>query len=204
MVAVLILTILAGLTMPALFQGRRSSFGAVEISNLRQIGQAALIYEQTYGDHPLGTRLLVQTKLIPPEICSSPLDDSREGLANLFVAEAAKSSDVYATRKVPYKNSFTSFDTMAWTLQRKKKYLDNNPSPGWLVSLAAGTPAIPGQILGSYTGRYRRLLMDGSVKSCVHHDPYDFGANGNKLYMTAYIAWYIDVDELWIRRHLNE
>ncbi len=167
---------------------------------MRQIGQAAQLYEETCGVHPLGTRQLVQTKLIPPSICFSPLDKTPKGMANQLVQEAARGSRDYLGRSEPYRSSFISLDTLRYTLDRQGKEFDGHPAAGWLVSLTESTPDYSGEVTGGHEGRYRRLLMDGSVVSRVHQDPYDVGGGGAKLFYGAYIAWFMDVDGEWIRR----
>lgn len=60
-----VILILLAIVAPAIVNAKRSAYAANDISNLRQIGVAAIAYSEEAGEHPRGIQLLEARGLMP-------------------------------------------------------------------------------------------------------------------------------------------
>ena len=138
---------------------------AVDISNLRQLGQAAAIYASQHNDvQPLSVRQLVADRLVGEGIVTSPLDPTTEGIATRFVSTLALPPDQLATLKHTVRTTYLGPGDGGWTQESYRMRMENRSQVGWLVNLALCDPGRIGNYRGT-VGPYRRLLNDGSVRS---------------------------------------
>ena len=179
-----VIVILFGIGAAGLGAARGAAYEASDISALRQIGAARLIYEEDSGPL-LRTEPLVTTKIIPDELLVSPSDRSSQGIANVFRQLTHASADPVTS----YRDSFLPITAVVTPVGIAM--LRETSGAGWLVSfpksqLVQGTVAQP-----IFEGTYVRLLFDGSVQKRHHHvrQGYPFPAAQNFQNM---IWWYTD------------
>jgi type II secretory pathway pseudopilin PulG len=166
--AAAVLVLLEGLLVPMLVTARERSKAATDVSNLRQLGQAAAIYAE--GDakrFPTSARMLADAGLVPKEIVVSSRDGSEDGLANLLISQnpSGMSSGVVSTA---YKMSYVGPLEQGWPYEYFEAHILPTRGAGWLVNIVECKP-LQGKYLAGATGRYQRLMLDGSVQNRVQH-----------------------------------
>jgi prepilin-type N-terminal cleavage/methylation domain-containing protein len=164
LIVIVVITILAALLFPVISSSKRAAVKTDDLSKLRQLGQAAAMYEDRYGVFPLGTGQLVEAGMVPRELCVSVRDTTAFGFANevaQFTDQRLRSLGTSAPTR-PYKNSFVGLEEFGLTHYSFDKYVTNGPAGGWLIDVGDSertefpTPT-------AWNGSYRRLLTDGSV-----------------------------------------
>jgi len=113
-----VISVLAGLSLPALGRAREKARQSVCVGNLRQLGQAALLYQDDHGRLPTsafagyllwnGTDYLLYGRLVPscgralaksfycPSAAVFPMNSPATGLANLGVPGRTTAGNYYA------------------------------------------------------------------------------------------------------------
>lgn len=174
LVTVAICAILMGILVPVLASAKRAAKATVEISQLRQIGQAQAIYMQ--DEQYVGSlQTLVDTGLLPSAMCASPNDVTPKGIANEMVSEFATHSTQYANLALPYPSTYVGFREYQYPQSWYDEYVNVNPNPGWLVSFTETSRLNPLVWETTLLGKYRRLLFDGAVV-LRNHSTVDSGA----------------------------
>lgn len=170
LVVIAIIAVLAGLLFPVLSSSKTQARKVDNISKMRQLGQAAAMYETRHGEFPLSTVPLVAEGLVPRNLCDSYLDTSRDGLANETSDYESKHLGAFTKfTHADYKNTFIGPGEFGLGKEIFDKYVEPGPSAGWLVDVTTsdrGYLPSPAQ----WEGRYNRLLTDGAVVSRVHKD----------------------------------
>jgi prepilin-type N-terminal cleavage/methylation domain-containing protein len=163
LVVMAIVAILFGVLLPVLAKSRREAHTADNISNLRQLGQAAQLYHEQNDRYPWGTIDLVQAKLVPPTICASHLDSTPKGISNEiadYLGHHARMND--EELGVSYKSTYAGPREYRMDPEVYKEWVTAERAGGWLVDLtSAERGRDPDYITAN--GVYRRLLFDGSV-----------------------------------------
>lgn len=165
-----IVGMLAFLLFPAAVSVKSKALRVVDVSHLRQIGQARELYlADTGGTEKYQSKLIVEAGYADAKLFSSPLDPTERGLANVMFRPDAMSAAKLLT---PYKDSYLCIYD-----QNGQEYIHDNlakkPDFGWLASIADGQfrPILPEQPFmsaypegwGMFRGSYLRLRVDGSV-----------------------------------------
>jgi prepilin-type N-terminal cleavage/methylation domain-containing protein len=163
LVTIGIIAILAGILLPVLVASKRSAIKTDDLSKLRQMGLAAAMYEDRFGEFPLSASQLVSNGMVPPELCASMRDASRAGIANdLAVFTNRKFADYEKIPIAPYKSSFAGLAEFGMGQPIMRNYVLTGPAPGWLIDATDSNKELwptPSQ----WSGTYRRLCIDGSV-----------------------------------------
>jgi prepilin-type N-terminal cleavage/methylation domain-containing protein len=160
LIVITIIAILMGLVLPVLSKAKFEALKTTDVSNLRQMAIARSLYQES-NDDSTGTRIrwMVNAGVVPKAICASPLDQTKEGLADLMRYTA----DPPDNEHVSYKDSFVP----AAEVMGKQTMLDveSSRNGGWLVSLSLCQPKTGPTLSPSsgFQGRYLRLMMDGAV-----------------------------------------
>jgi prepilin-type N-terminal cleavage/methylation domain-containing protein len=162
LVVIGILLLLMALVLPAVTRAKQGVKAANDISNLRQLGQAAAIYQDQTGQLPLGAAVLVEAKLVPSLICAAMNDSSARGIANLFAEHHAAVAPEYRAVVTPYKNSFLGLRELMTPKDKLDEQFEGGSAQGWLVDLSEAVPSEPYGLW--WSGNYRRLLNDGAVQ----------------------------------------
>jgi hypothetical protein len=114
---------------------------------------------------------VVFSGLVPPQLCSARLDLFPEGRANY---ENARPSRGLHPHPLPYRNSFLGPGDFGDSREVFEKIYLPEPTAGWLVDVSTcqPDPLVGYKFLGLLRGRYRRLMLDGSVATRQHpgHD----------------------------------
>jgi prepilin-type N-terminal cleavage/methylation domain-containing protein len=163
LVAIAILLLLLALLLPVLSGAKSKARQTSGTSNMRQLGQAGILYSEQFGEMPLGCPALVQTQLVPKALCSGANDTSTEGIANRFAQQHATVMKSYNAVVTPYKNSFLGWHEVMTPLESLQKQLSASTSQGWLVDMSSAAPSEPFGLW--WKGSYRRLTLDGAVVS---------------------------------------
>jgi type II secretory pathway pseudopilin PulG len=196
LVVIGIIIVLAAITAAVMVRARDNAKVTADISNMRQIGVAALQYQEEYdGTFPVSPIILAEVGRVPKELLSSPRDATTEGLAIAVARETLPA----LSKPVPapgYRVSFVGLAEMGFDMQFANKHLHDAKGVGWLVDLLDCEPRA-GSLAGA-TGRYRRLLLDGSVQRRVQK-AISFSDDGQSGMATHPLTFFIDEDEAWLR-----
>jgi prepilin-type N-terminal cleavage/methylation domain-containing protein len=163
LVAFAIIGVLAGLLLPVLGSSRKQALLTNDMSNLKQLATAALLYREQNERFPGGTIDLVRTKLVPAELCASHMDANPKGIGNDigdFTGYHARLSPMNLV--VAYKNSYAGAREYRLDPAEYEKWATPERAGGWLLNLTAAKRG-PGRDYVSAKGTYQRLLFDGSV-----------------------------------------
>lgn len=128
---------------------------------LRNLTIAQSLYTEEHGNLALGTHPLLLSGYIDEAMCSSPTDWTILGVANAFSAELAQDVPAQGHLVRPYRSSFVGYYDHGYSLVQWKKWTDEQPGVGWLVSMARARPE-EGSWRAAH-GHYRRLFVDGSI-----------------------------------------
>jgi prepilin-type N-terminal cleavage/methylation domain-containing protein len=194
---VAVLTIIAAIVAPVIVRSKDAARKTNDLSNMRQLGVAAAMYLDSYGFSPSGCTNVVDAGLAPKELCAGMLDPYREGLANRLVKGLANNSTYYSGLEATYRLSFPGLREFGVPDYLIDDVVQQDMAVGWLVDLAPSDniPEIEPYLSSSLTGRYRRLLLDGSVQ-WRHHQLVNIRKGGPKGWMP--IMLFADVDEPWV------
>jgi type II secretory pathway pseudopilin PulG len=162
LVCIGIILVISGLVFPVLIQAKKSATQSVEISHLHNFGIAAALYREDYGVQPLGSPQLIPAYL-SQDLAVSPLDATPEGFANLILDEVSSGNSQFYSLKTKYRRTYIGFYDFGWDARKWGECTSDESQVSWLISL---TPANydPRFSIANATGRYRRLMIDGSVQ----------------------------------------
>jgi prepilin-type N-terminal cleavage/methylation domain-containing protein len=170
LVVVAIVATLVALVFPLISISRQRSYAADNISKLRQLGQASTLYEQAQGDYPLRAVHLVESDLVPKELCASALDNRASGMANAYIREqGANPLAGNLASEAPFKVSFVGVGELHPNLEYFNKDIKDKAGAGWLIDATSTTEGLV-KSFAFREGKYRRLLLDGSVVTKSMHD----------------------------------
>lgn len=186
-----VIAVLAGLILSVALQSKLAGNRADSISNLRQLGQAAALYNDREGRYPIGTAQLVAAGNIPQTISAARSDATVEGIANRVVDQNQPAS---AHLHVPYKNSYVGLREYQIPQTMIDRFLIPRESGGWLIDCTDS------QQVGLYdpvvwSGSYRRLQYDGAVVTKHFVYGIGIGPEGKPAPMRTPILLFVDNDE---------
>jgi hypothetical protein len=127
---------------------------------MKQVSLAGCLYFENQEQFPLFASELVESKLIPKELCKLRTDRFPNGIANHFVKEMSGLS--YLLKSLPsYPLSFISFGDLGNPRSRLDAYL-SKPNAGWAFTAIEPRPRLKGtEFWGAH---YFRIHIDGSVQ----------------------------------------
>jgi hypothetical protein len=163
---------MTALLLPVILSSKRGALTTDDVEKLRQLGQAAGLYEQYTGEHPMSTLDLVESNLVPVELCSSRNDSRPRGIANEMVSAMTNNGRYlrgFVPRQPSYKSTFLGPTEHGFDRKFFFDRLAQGEGGGWLVDYSTSTPnqwPYPME----WSGKYRRLLMDGAVVVRTIHD----------------------------------
>ncbi|CAN5456811.1 hypothetical protein BH11ARM2_BH11ARM2_17500 [soil metagenome] len=160
-----VIALLAGLSLAVFGGAKRRSYATVNVSNLRQLGQAGAMYAEEAGRFPDSVVPLVRSGVVPAALVASPDDPTKEGYANVSVKAWERGHLFDPSRIAPFKSSYPGLREQLITDIMWEKYIRGQSGGGWLVDVTdsvipAGDDVQP---LDLWEGTYRRLLYDGAV-----------------------------------------
>ncbi|MFW5697857.1 MAG: type II secretion system protein [Fimbriimonadaceae bacterium] len=192
LVSIVIVSVLTGILVNVYRESHQDSQATVEISNLRQIGQAHAIYTDLYRSKPLGAEELVIADLIPSKMFYSPLDEYEEGVANAFTVALRKQG---AEPFMPdWPSSYITLRTFGYDHGDLTELIEPYPNAGWLIST---TESEASSVRRTWWGNYRRLTFDGAVidKQARAFDIVE--PSGNKAEARVPLTVFADQPDSW-------
>lgn len=198
LVSITVILVLAGILTAVLVQARHRAYESMGMQNMRQLGLAASLYRDQAGDHPLGTAVLVDTGLVPPEICSSPADHFPAGFANRLIEDISVHDSTFMALRVDYRSTYVGPREYRYGSSLFSEFVAEQPAAGWLVDLTRSEPRSETSLLSRYEGSYRRLLLDGSVVN-RRHKALDVGAAGAPSLASHPFFMFCDGDQAWMQ-----
>jgi prepilin-type N-terminal cleavage/methylation domain-containing protein len=163
LVTIAIIGVLAGILLPVLVSSKRSAISTDDLSKMRQIGQAAAMYENQFGVFPLSDTQIVAAGMLPKYMCASNRDSSVDGIANeLAKFQSSRIASAEGLPPVEYKNSFVGMAEFGLGHNIFNSYVLTGPAAGWLID-AADSERTPWPTPNQWKGTYKRLCVDGSV-----------------------------------------
>jgi prepilin-type N-terminal cleavage/methylation domain-containing protein len=171
LVVITIIAVLASILMPTLTSAKRQAVKTDDMSKMRQLGQAAAMYEDRHGEFALHTSQLLAERLVTPELLVSTRDDTEDGLANQVARYTTRllGDLTHLGRPVQYKNTFIALGDFGLDHQALREDIMSGPAAGWLIDVIESernefpTPT-------QWNGTYRRLTLEGSVVTRRHED----------------------------------
>lgn len=160
--------ILAGVASPLFLSAKEHAATSGEWSELRQLAIAQSVYTADTGGIPMSTLPLVQGGYISANRCASPVDTTDPGIANELDDDIGKTSAMYEKLIVPYRSSYLGMRELGFPYKWVDAYLKSKPTDGWLVSLTSTKRSDAHHWNSMYSGTYRRVCLDGSVKELPH------------------------------------
>jgi prepilin-type N-terminal cleavage/methylation domain-containing protein len=190
-VVISIISVASGIMLPVLVGGKKSAHRTDDISKLRQLGQAAAMYEAQYNEFPLSTRELVSAGMIPAAMCSSKMDITEKGIGNELATFTNRKMPTYAQiPETPYKNSFIGLGDFGMPHQVMDEYVLTGPGAGWLVD-ATESEKTEWPTPTQWKGTYRRLTTEGAVITRKHQD-YDCFSDGDRKPCRMSVLLFVD------------
>lgn len=105
LITIFIIALLAAILFPVLVSSKQAAVKTDDLAKLRQLGQAAAMYEDRYGEFPVTTNQVVAAGLVPIELCASSRDTSMNGIANdLAKYNQRRFSGIVRPTEVNYKS----------------------------------------------------------------------------------------------------
>ncbi|MFW5697249.1 MAG: type II secretion system protein [Fimbriimonadaceae bacterium] len=210
LIVIAIIAVVAAIIFPVYSQAKKRSTAASDISNLRQIGLAASLYQDEHETVPLAgydTRTLLKQKRIEVELLRCETDPTDRGWNNHFRAvltRGGRQAD-WIIKPTDY------FDSHINALDRMSKVhlldiKETDPESGWLAALTHSKPnrIDPDRSTIFTGGSYHRLLFDGSVQHHEHRIWKD-GSNSDNYVLSQDSVWFMTNHEEFLnRRRWNE
>ena len=163
LIVMAIIAIVAGVLVPALTSSRKKALAVDDLSNLRQMAQAGILYRDQNERFPQSTLDLVNAKMIPTEMCASHLDSNPGGIANDIADYTGYHTRLTAMNLVvPYKNSYAGPREYRLDPEEYAKWVTTDRAGGWLLDFSGAKRGLGRDYL-SASGTYHRVLFDGSV-----------------------------------------
>lgn len=166
---VIALTILLGGALLATTIARTNNLidKSTDMSHLRQIGAAQLVYSESWGDS-YTTRPLVVTGALARDILVSPSDRTKDGYAN-FIRDKTKSP---LDPKTYYRDSY--LPVSAVINQSGIARILPSTNAGWLVAFSGSDILATNMSQPCFSGNFLRLQLDGSVVVKKHLIAYNY------------------------------
>ena len=162
LIVIAVILIIAAIVVPVIMSAKRSAKTTVDVSNLRQIGQAAAIYAASNDDiQPLTVFPLIDSGLISnAEILRSPLDTTEFG----FSSALAEQMEITDLERTDYFVSYPGVRHYALDREFYNDVILQATNPGWLVNVMTTTFSNDLYYFKGL-GKYQRLMIDGSVQT---------------------------------------
>lgn len=166
------MAVLSALVAAAAVSAREYSKVVVDISHMRQLGQANAMYA---ADHDAVMTLwvppLVELGYAEASITASPVDDSPRGFAQHLQPVFWEVSPLCPRWETSYRISYVGWFDFCQSRRRFEDYVLQQPNPGWLVFYGRGERYVTApsgerfRLPPSATlfGPYHRLLVEGGV-----------------------------------------
>lgn len=169
LVVVAIVAILAALLFPVFSQARFQALMTDDMAKLRQAGVAHELYNLDYDIPAYAVEALVITGYLGEEMLESRTDTTEKGLGILHYRRTADEIPWTGPRVSFISASRSYADRCDWQFMLEE---NRDRGAGWLLALpdveVAGQPTTHPDGTQSHevrvTGRYLRLLLDGSVQ----------------------------------------
>lgn len=158
LIVVAVIATIAAMIVPVLTSAKKKGSEATALNNLHQLGLAAGLYHNDFGEYPVSIDQLVAQGMATKELASSPFDTKPDGWANDFAKRAPRSA---MARPLKYRVTFVSVSNFGYGTDLLRK-LEEKESGGWLVDPTIGTCADP-LISWCWHGPYIRLSFDGAA-----------------------------------------
>jgi len=179
----IIISVMAGFVMSAILGSKKRAQITVEISAMRQISQAANIYQSDYDEvHPLSVPPLVNAEYIPASLVASPLDGTRQGLLiafwnNVGMPEKWRKNTTYRVSYIGIGDSNMPFHDF------QQNVVDKDGA-GWLIAFSRASSDTTSGMALKIPGRgpYLRATLSGSV---LHR-------NKSDTYGISWREWFFD------------
>lgn len=133
LVVVAIVATLAAITFAALAASRERSKVAVDVQQMRQIGQAAAIYMEQFDKQPLSLRQLLGARGVK-SICRSPSDPFQEGMLKRFLYGMPFDTRDNVRNLPPC--TYIGLGDGGFVDRTFREVASDTPGAGWLVNLA--------------------------------------------------------------------
>lgn len=157
--AMAVMLVLLGMLVPVLFAGRDRALEATDLSQLKQLDMARLLYTEDYDGRPSWTtESLVRTGAVPARLLSSPGDPHPEGQANLW--RKRRRGGNAALPPTGYKDSYLTVRDMTQALVSE---VVESPSGGWLVALTKPIVVADTVLRFEPDSTYHRMAVAGGV-----------------------------------------
>jgi prepilin-type N-terminal cleavage/methylation domain-containing protein len=170
LVVISIISVASGIMLPVLVSSKKSAHKTDDMSKLRQLGQAAALYETQFGEFPLSAQQLVATNMIPSTFCASSTDTTKKGIANDLISFTnPKMPKTLRMVEAPYKSSFIGLGEFGMPYAVMHEYVMSGPNAGWLID-ATESERTDWPTPTQWKGTYRRLTMEGAVIVRKHQD----------------------------------
>ncbi len=170
LVVISVISVISGIMLPVLVNSKKAAHRTDDISKMRQLGQAAAMYETQYGEFPVTTQQLVRANMVPAELCAATGDLSKTGIAN----DLAKFTNPKLRKEAQmpltnYKSSFVGLGEFGLTTRTMDEYVNTGPNAGWLID-ASPSEKTEWPTPSQWKGTYRRLTTEGAVIVRKHQD----------------------------------
>jgi hypothetical protein len=169
-VAIGVVVGLAGFVPPMIASSKVREADRSELSELHQLAIAQALYTGETGGIPMSTLTLVEGGYVSSNLCSSPVDLTPDGMANAITDDLGSRSQHYLKLGTSYRNSYVGLREFDFPKSWMDQYVKTLSGGGWLASLGASKKFNEDGHLVWSSDTYRRLMLDGSVKTC-HHQP---------------------------------
>jgi prepilin-type N-terminal cleavage/methylation domain-containing protein len=191
LIVIAVILVVAAITTPVISRAKYGALLTSDLSNLRQIGQAAEMYHLSYDEWTYSVTPLVENGLVPPKLLSASTDTYPRGIAN-------KAAEVVRERPRPYypfRNSYISQHDYG-VKSTRLQYPGEFPASGWLLLLTEYEPVSTLYVPTLPEFRYLRLCYDGSiVKRPFFRLPTVFQGRAGVYWHPAFL--FADGDDAW-------
>lgn len=195
--AAAIILVLASIVFAVLSRAKQRAYGASTITNLRSLGQAFALYEESMGGNAFYVDELVRSGYIAKPAVARNDDPFKEGFRNAYRKGAAL-PEQWALVIYPYRASYLSWgDLGGGGRPAVTRAIAQGKGGGWLVDLVETEPQFEGVVAAHMPrkGTFRRLLFDGAVVS-KHIGP-SLGSSGTwTSYVPVSLLWDSTPEEL--------
>ena len=164
--SIAVIGILAAILLPVFQSSRKRALLATDLNHLRQLGQAAAIYETENGRHPYGIAPLINASASSLPIVRSPLDPFSQGrLIAIRQKDRQFGLPDYSNKVIRAAPSYIGLaETHSEPNPALFQRITDLPGGGWLVNLYENKER-PALIITRGNRSYQRLRMDTSVST---------------------------------------
>jgi|GEM_PF-2391053 len=201
--AIVAVIVLMAFSMPLMASMRQKSALHGELAQFRQLAVAQSLYTaSTDGGIPMSAVTLIQGGYIDAKTVSSPADPSADGIANELDRGYGETSLMYRKLIVPYRSSYLGLREFHYPREYLDKYLKHEPNGGWLVSLSPTVLHDRSRYESWWSGTYRRLLLDGSVRTEQHQPVSIESVTGHEMAQHP-LFLFVDGSQQWKRKLIS-